>query len=249
MNILPIVLPDGKTLPINIKKSNRAKKPRIIVDIVGIHAIIPSAYNIEDLIGLVEEKKNWIANASKYYEKLRSNYDEEHLRENTICFLGERYWIRIIKDRMSFVVVSESLSTITFHVTDRRKYKHDVFKWYKCETAKIISTRLPLIASKLNIQYNTFSIKRQKSRWGSCSRKRNLNFNALLSAAPTEVIDYVIIHELMAQQLWFIDKYCPYTIYRKIDLGRLTLIKLRRNFSIFLQPDREFPGSLLNLVI
>lgn len=197
MNILPIALPDGKTLAINIKKSNRAKKPSIIVDILGIHAIIPSAYNIEDLIDLVEEKKNWIANASKYYEKLRSNYDEEHLRENTICFLGERYWIRIIKDRMSFVVVSESLSTITFHVTDRRKYKHDVFKWYKSETAKIISTRLPLIASKLNIQYNTFSIKRQKSRWGSCSRKRNLNFNALLSAAPTEVIDYVIIHELM----------------------------------------------------
>lgn len=48
----------------------------------------------------------------------------------------------------------------------------------------------------MGLQYNKFSIKKQKSRWASCSRKKNLNFNLLLAAAPADVIDYVVIHEL-----------------------------------------------------
>jgi predicted metal-dependent hydrolase len=194
--IMAIALRDGKNLSIEIKKSNRAKKPSIIIDLVGIHAIIPPGYNVKDLVELVQEKKKWIINASEYYERLRLRYDQEHLKANTICFLGKRYWVRIIKNRISSAVVSENLGLITFHVTDKRKFKDDIFKWYKMETAKIISTRLPLIASKLNIHYNAFCIKRQKARWGSCSKQGSLNFNALLSAAPNEVIEYVIIHEL-----------------------------------------------------
>ena len=193
---MAIVLADGKTLSIKIKKSNRAKKPAIIADIVGTYAIIPPDYDIRNLVEIISEKKNWIAKVSKYYERLRSNYAEEHLRANTICFLGKRYGIKIIKDRYSFAVVSKSLNLITFHVIDKRKFKHDVFNWYKDETARVIKAHLPLIASRLNIQYNTFSIKRQNSRWGSCSKKGNLNFSALLSAAPMEVINYVMIHEL-----------------------------------------------------
>ena len=47
------------------------------------------------------------------------------------------------------------------------------------------------------ILYNKVTIKQQKSRWASCSKKQNLNFNLFLSAAPLQVIDYVIVHELV----------------------------------------------------
>ena len=197
MTTTAIALSDGKTLNIQIKKSSRVKKPAIIVDIGGIYAIIPPHYEIKNLVNMISEKRNWIAKVSKYYERLRLSFSEEHLRTNTICFFGKRYWIRIIKDRHSFAIVSKNLSLITFHVIDKRKFKHDILRWYKDETTKVINSRLPHIASKLNVQYNTFSIRRQNSRWGSCSKKGNLNFNALLSAVPSEVINYVIIHELI----------------------------------------------------
>src|SRR5918992_3491995 len=195
---LPISLPDGKTLNIKIKKSIRAKNLRIRVDVLGVYAIVPANYDVKDLVNFIDNKKNWIANASRYYDKLRMKYDEQHLRTNTISFLGKRYQFKMIKDKISSILISENLKLITFHVADKRKYKNDILKWYEIETANIIAKRLPLIASKLNIQYNAFSIKKQKSRWGSCSKKRrNLYFNLLLSATPMEVIDYVIAHELI----------------------------------------------------
>ena len=44
--------------------------------------------------------------------------------------------------------------------------------------------------------YNRVSVRNQKTRWGSCSSKGNLNFNCLLMLAPPEVLDSVVVHEL-----------------------------------------------------
>lgn len=59
-----------------------------------------------------------------------------------------------------------------------------------------IPERVEYYASIMGLDYNRITIRNQKTRWGSCSAKGNLNFNCLLMLAPADVIDYVVVHEL-----------------------------------------------------
>ncbi len=64
------------------------------------------------------------------------------------------------------------------------------------KATKVIPERVEYYAPKIGVQYNRITIRNQKSRWGSCSAKGNLNFNCLLMLTPPEVIDSVVVHEL-----------------------------------------------------
>ena len=56
--------------------------------------------------------------------------------------------------------------------------------------------RVALYAPRVGVSYGRVTIRAHKSRWGSCSREGNLNFNCLLMLAPSEIRDYVVVHEL-----------------------------------------------------
>lgn len=61
---------------------------------------------------------------------------------------------------------------------------------------RIIPQRVRYYADILGVTYGRITIRMQKSRWGSCSGKGNLNFNCLLMRTPEAIIDYVVVHEL-----------------------------------------------------
>lgn len=64
------------------------------------------------------------------------------------------------------------------------------------QALKVIPERVAYYAPKVGVSYGKITIRNQKSRWGSCSSRGNLNFNCLLMLTPPEVIDSVVVHEL-----------------------------------------------------
>ena len=59
-----------------------------------------------------------------------------------------------------------------------------------------IRQRLAYYGPRVGKTFGRVTIRDQKSRWGSCSSKHNLNFNWKLIMAPPQALDYVVIHEL-----------------------------------------------------
>lgn len=66
----------------------------------------------------------------------------------------------------------------------------------KAQAAEVIRQRLDYYAPIVGVTYGRVTIRSQRTRWGSCSAKGNLNFNCLLAIVPPEVLDYVVVHEL-----------------------------------------------------
>lgn len=66
----------------------------------------------------------------------------------------------------------------------------------KALARQVIPERAAYFARILGLSFKGITIRAQRSRWGSCSGKGQLNFNCLLMLAPPEVRDSVIVHEL-----------------------------------------------------
>ena len=79
---------------------------------------------------------------------------------------------------------------------DVKKLTAEEIKTLAEQALKLIPQRVEYFARQVGVTYGRITIRNQKTRWGSCSSKGNLNFNCLLMLAPTEILDYVVVHEL-----------------------------------------------------
>lgn len=67
---------------------------------------------------------------------------------------------------------------------------------YREQARRVLTEKTAYYAKQMGVTYGRISIRGQKTRWGSCSAKGNLNYNWKLMLCPEEVQDYVVVHEL-----------------------------------------------------
>lgn len=104
--------------------------------------------------------------------------------------------LREERTRPKVKCIGERLLLWVPYEADYEYKKESLEKWYRKEAAAIISRKASYYAEALKVDFQKIHIKDQRSRWGSCSSKKNLNFNWRLVMAPEPVLDYVVIHEL-----------------------------------------------------
>ncbi len=111
------------------------------------------------------------------------------------------------------------------------------FKTHKEKAREIVMSKLEHFkniyktAHNVDIKYNRVTIRDQKTRWGSCSSKGNLNFNYRLALIPDHLADYVIVHEMChilqlnhSQKFWsLVSLAIPDYIEKKAELRSLSL--------------------------
>ena len=84
----------------------------------------------------------------------------------------------------------------TENVTKIAKFSGNEIIKLKTLAKEIIPNKVKYYANKIGVDFGKITIRSQKTRWGSCSSKGNLNFNCLLMLFPDKIVDSIVAHEL-----------------------------------------------------
>lgn len=138
--------------------------------------------------------------------------------------ISERSALRFLKQQQNWIekqLVKQSTRKKLCEGT-REEYVQ-----YKEEVRARVNKRLEYFNSYYGFRYNRVSIRNQKTRWGSCSAKGNLNFNYKMFFLPEELFDYIIVHELCHLQEHNHSERFWNLVAQKIDTPKKAAAKLQ----------------------
>jgi len=217
----------GKEVEYRLRYSKKSKGIGLKIGLdSGLEVVLPEGFNISKLDTVIKGKEGWILSKLRHFELISQKTRNCPDKKQTALYLGnECGLIKIIKKEMApQVKIIDGRFFITVPDDSGQTLALTLEAWYRLEAAKVINQRAVEISRQLNLNYNRISIRDQKTRWGSCSRLKNLNFNWRLIMAPVQVIDYLIIHEVAhlaemnhSSRFWkLVEGICPdYKIQRK----------------------------------
>lgn len=205
----------------------------------------PFWVSLQDIEAFILQKTDWITDTGI---RLRNARQEELDRRlplengDMLWYLGEKRILMIMREERKSARVKCVMDRILMWVPYEADYEYKLIqleKWYRKEAKILLNEKADEYAQRLGVSYTDIHIKDQKSRWGSCSSKGNLNFNWRIIMAPEPVCDYVVIHELChlihmdhSPAFWqLVESICPqykqYKKWLKDNADTLYFLKIR----------------------
>lgn len=159
-----------------------------------IRLSIPYLVSEKQAIKFIDQKSDWITKNHKKQTLLQPN---SHIgKSHRLVF--ENSDVDSVKTRLSTNTITIKLPTNTVWNDARAQTsaRKACERALKKESETLLPQRVNFLSSKHNIPYKSCSVKKLKSRWGSCDSNKNITLNIYLIQLDWKLIDYVILHEL-----------------------------------------------------
>ena len=175
-----------------IKTSRRSKS--ISLKIRNGELEISCPYNTSEIFlkNLIERKKEWI---NKNIDRSRKNHKKiDQISNGFITFKG--LVLQLIYKKSNFERITVEDNELKIFYSEKSKSRQLIIEWLKLQANNFLRARLSFLSKRINIEFNSLTIKSYTARWGSCNIKGDIFLNWKLIMLPESVIDYVLIHEL-----------------------------------------------------
>jgi predicted metal-dependent hydrolase len=209
------------TIPYRIRRSERARRARILVDGDGVEVVVPRRFPLREVEPFVEEKRAWIERTLRRLRETEAELPAARLEDGGfVPYLGEslRLSVRVEPGRQREHVARRGevlrvamppdpewapaggqlplLEAEQPHAPTEGALRDALERWYRKRARAEVAPRLDAACARAGTSYTRLQVRGQRTRWASCSSTGALSFNWRLLLAPAEILDYVVEHEV-----------------------------------------------------
>ena len=188
----------GWTIPAHsVRESKRARRVTIKVSPrSGLEVVVPVGFDRSEIPEILQAKAGWI---TKNLEQTRPV--EELKRPASICLaLLDETWQTAYSvapgQRMSLREREGFVLSLTGPVDDPAIVAAALNRWLQRRAKDVLVPWLNRLSAELSLPFRRAGVRRQRTKWGSCSAEKSINLNRNLLFLPEPMAKYVLVHEL-----------------------------------------------------
>ena len=230
----------GLQFKYQVKISQRSRNVHVrVTPQRGLEVVIPQGYDPERVPTLLKRKQRWIRDTLERVASRLAHYGSE-----TAWCIPEQIHLPALTSvwtvtarrggttaRTSVRETGAGQLLISGDIDNEQACRAALARWLMRQAHRHLVPGLERISRELRIPCKRVRIRRQKTRWGSCSRDGTISLNAKLLFLTPETVHYVMVHELChrlelnhSPRFWqLVERYCP--DFRRIHVQRQDLWK------------------------
>lgn len=185
-----------------VRESPRAKHVRLMLSLQdGLVVVVPMGFDRGRIPNLLQKKKRWLANASQRIEAQRKFSESEPPLPERMALqgIGEDWTIEYRQKKSSRVTVVERPGyrlLVSGNTDNIETCRATLRRWLSRKAHVKLKPWLASLAKERGFQFGRVIVRSQRTRWGSCSRRKNVGLNMKLLFMPEALVRQVLIHEL-----------------------------------------------------
>lgn len=178
-------------------KEQRRTATISVNDALEVIVKVPSFMSKQQVDQFVNNNKEWIEKTKE--AKKQQTLKNDWLLTGKVLYLGE-YWPVEIKKALyqkPYARFNKEKGFTVFTDGTEACSRKQMETFFRQSALTYLSELTKEYARRIDVTYNKITIRKQATRWGSCSSNGNLSYNLKIMCAPKEMIEYVILHEVM----------------------------------------------------
>jgi len=209
-----------------VRESHRARRLTVRVFHTGrVEVVVPSRTSALTVERFVERHRTWIERKREEARARALPASPFPPKEIDLAACNQRWQIHLTGNgrRVRLNTLSNGLLTLDGDVSDARAVRQALRRWLAERATEVLAPALKQCARELGFTFDRVLIRRQRSRWGSCSTRGTISLNCCLMFQRPLVVRYLMIHELShtvhmnhSRRFWqTVSRHCP--DYRRLD--------------------------------
>ena len=185
-------IPDHK-----VRVSKRAKQVTIKVSTYnGLEVVVPARFNKSKIPEILRSKARWI---EKNLGRLQPVEELKRPDSIQLNLLSEFWHVEYDHSPDAKIKVLEqdgAVLLVTGSVEDPKDVAGALNQWIQKRAKGFLGIWLKRLSKELSLPYNRVSVRRQLTKWGSCSGEKSISLNRNLLFGTPQLARYVLVHEL-----------------------------------------------------